>query len=329
MNLFSPRASARTTLFSWLFLCALVTVCITLGIFQYRWISEVSQTAREHLTEGLRANLLRLSRDFNTEISSATVSLAQFSRERDGQAVESQLGARFAQWRNTARHPRIFDRIALAVPDAGAIALRMLDLDHGTLAPAEWPVEWSAIRSHIESTASGIHGGRGPGPPRGNDGFAFEVPVFGAPEDDGGPGRRFGPREPEIAWVILNLNLQYVRGTILPELLQRDLGSNGALDYQVEIVARNNPDSVIFQSGSQQASAITESADASVSLFEPGFDFSARRGGPAPLPQIPTEDPDGVVRPAVPRPIWAAGRCTSAIAPARSKPLWIRRASAI
>ena len=70
-----------------------------------------------------------------------------------------------------------------------------------------------------------------------------------------------------------------MRETILPELLQRDLGSNGALDYQVEVVARNNPDSVIFQSGSQQASAITESADASVSLFEPGIEFlrAARR----------------------------------------------------
>ncbi len=280
MSLFSPRASARTTLFSWLFLCALVTVCITLGIFQYRWISEVSQTARERLTENLRANLLRLSRDFNTEISSAASSIVQFSRERDGQAIESQLASRFAQWKNTARRPRIFDRVALAVPGAGGATLRMLNLDRGTLTPAEWPAEWSAIRSHIESNAGGPHGGRGPGPPRGNDGIVFEVPVFGAREDDGGPDRPFRPREREIAWVIFNLNLSYVRETLLPELLRRDLGSNGALDYQVEVVSRNHPDSVIFQSDSQQASGIAESADASVSLFEPGFDFSARRGGP-------------------------------------------------
>lgn len=280
MSLFRPRASARTTLFSWLFLCALVTVCITLGIFQYRWISEVSQTARERLTENLRANLLRLSRDFNTEISSASSSLAQFSRERDGQAMESRLVARFAQWKNTARRPRIFDRVALAVPGPAGIALRMLDLDRGTLAPAEWPPEWSAIRSHIESSVGGPRGGRGPGPPRGNEALAFAVPVFGAPEDDGGPDRPFRPREREIAWVIFNLNLSCVRETLLPELLRRDLGSNGALDYQVEVVARNHPDSVIFQSGAQQASAIAESADASISLFEPGFDFSARRGGP-------------------------------------------------
>ena len=196
--------------------------------------------------------------------------------------------------------------------------------------PAPWPAEWSAIRSHIESNAGGPLGGRGPGPgpPPGNEGLVFEVPVFGARDDDGGPDRRFGPREREIAWVIFNLNLPYVRETILPELLRRDLGSNGALDYQVEVVARNNPDSVIFQSGPPQASAIAESADASVSLFEPGIELLRRRGGPAARPMTAAADLDGAVRAAGPRPIWAAGRCTCAIAPVRSKPSWSRRASA-
>lgn len=285
MNLVNLRAGARTVLFSWLFIGALVAVCITLGTLQYRWISEVSETARERLSEGLRTNLVRLSRDFNSEISAATSSLTRFSHAREPQALESQLEEQFAQWQSTARHPRIFDRIALAVPVADGVELRMLDLDRSAFTPTPWPAAWSAIRSHIESNAGGPRGdhGPGPGPPPGNEGLVFEVPVFGARDDDGGPARRFGPREREIAWVVFNLNLQHVRETILPELLQRDLGSNAALDYQVEVVARNNPDSVIFQSGPPQASAIVESADASVSLFDPGMNFSERRdefGGP-------------------------------------------------
>jgi signal transduction histidine kinase len=277
VNLFDPRARARTTLFSWLFLCALVTACITLGVFQYRWISQVSQAAREHLTEGLRTNLMRIRRDFNAEISTAASSLARFSRARDARAVESQLAARFAQWKVTSRRSRIFDRIALAVPESGGVALQILDLDRGSLAPAEWPADWSAIRNRIESNVVEPRAGRAPGPPPGNEGLAFEVPVFGAPEDGGDPGRRFSPHEREIAWVIFNLNLSYVRETMLPELLRRDLGSNGALDYQVEVVARDNPDSVIFQSDPRRAS-IAESADASVALFEPGISLSSRRG---------------------------------------------------
>ncbi len=149
------------------------------------------------------------------------------------------------------------------------------------------------MRSRIESNAAGRREDRGPGPPpdRGprpslaDDGLAFEVPVFGtaeqAPElapEQGGPERRFGPRQHEIAWVVFNLNLPYVRETILPELLQRDLGSNGSLDYQVEVVARGNAESVIFQSGAPQAAGFAESADASVSLFETPSGFTLGRG---------------------------------------------------
>lgn len=278
MKLFDPRARARTTLFSWLFLCALAAACITLGIFQYRWISKVSQAAREHLTEGLRANLMRIRGDFNAEISTAAASLAQFSRTRDAQGVKSQLTARFAQWKNTSRRSGIFDRIALAVPGSEGVSLQILDLDRGSLAPAEWPADWSAIRNRIESNEDGPRPGRGPGGlPPGNEWLAFELPVFGMRDDDGGPGPRFGPREREIAWVVFNLNLSYLRETIIPELLRRDLGSNGALDYQVEVVARDNPDSVIFQSDPLRPS-IAGSADASVGLFEPRMNLSARRG---------------------------------------------------
>jgi signal transduction histidine kinase len=277
VNLFDPCTRARTSLFSWLFLCALVAACITLGIFQYRWISKVSQAAREHLTEGLRTNLMRIRGDFNAEVSTAASSLARLSHARDAKGLESQLTARFAEWKNTSRRSRIFDRIALAVPGPNGVALQMIDLDRGSLAPVEWPADWSAIRNRIESNAIEPRAGRGPGPPPGNEGLAFDVPVFAAPEDGGGPGRRFGSREREIAWVVFNLNLQYVREAILPELLRRDLGSNGSLDYQVEVVARDNPDSVIFQTDPRHAS-IAESADASIGLFEPRMNLSARRG---------------------------------------------------
>ncbi|HEX3876154.1 MAG TPA: hypothetical protein VHW24_04165, partial [Bryobacteraceae bacterium] len=86
MNLIKLEANRRTALFSWLFVCVLVAACITLGVFQYRWISAVSVTAREHMSVGLRANLARVSRDFNNEIATAANVLARFPRARDGEA---------------------------------------------------------------------------------------------------------------------------------------------------------------------------------------------------------------------------------------------------
>ncbi len=94
------------------------------------------------------------------------------------------------------------------------------------------------------------------------------------------PDRGFGPREHETAWIIFNVNLAYVRETMLPALLLRHLGTNGGLDYQVEVVARDNADTVIFQSDPRQSSNLADSADASVNLFEPQAAFGSGRGGP-------------------------------------------------
>jgi signal transduction histidine kinase len=285
----NPRANRRTALFSWLFVGALLAVCATLGVLQYRWISEVNVTARDHMRDGLRANLARLSQDFNSEIASASSALARFQGANDAATVESQLTARFAQWKSTARHAGIFDRIGVAIPGPRGLTLLTLDLTRGTLAQTDWPPDWSAIRGQIVRNASGRRDDRGPGgpppepggfrSPQEGDGLAFETPVFGA-GDDYEAGRHFGPRDHEIAWVIFNLNLAYVRETMLPELLRRDLGSKGSLDYQVEVVARDNPDSIVFESDPGLRASLSKTADASVNLFEPQIVSSTRRGGP-------------------------------------------------
>jgi len=282
------RATSRTALFSWLFVCALVAVCITLGIYQYRWISEVSLTARDHMRDDLRSRLSRFSRDFNSEIAAASSSLARFSGAGDAQTVAAQFAPRFAQWKTTSRHPRLFDGLALAIPSPQGVSLQTLNLDRGVLAPAEWPADWEAAHARIEGQTANQEDGRGPGPPPEpgprraveSEGLTFDLPVSGASPDARWSPRRFPPREREVAWVVFHLNLAYLRGTMLPELLRRDLGSNGDLDYEVEIVARDNPDSVIFDSDSRRASPIFESADASIGLFDPLTASFSRRGEP-------------------------------------------------
>ncbi len=285
----NSSANRRTVLFSWLFVGALLAVCATLGILQYRWISAVNVTAREHMRDGLRADLTRISQDFNTQLSGASYSLAGSQNRQNASSFQSQFVARYAQWKSTSRQAEIFDRIAVAIPDSQGISLQVLDLNRGVLTPADWPPEWTALHHRLERNSAMRGDNREPGPPPEagefrssgeDDGLAFEVPVFEAPSNDRGPGRGFGPREHEIAWVIFNLNLPYVRQTMLPNLLRRDLRASGNLDYQVEVLSHNNPDSVIFQSDPHTASGLGDSSDASVSLFEPQINFAGRRSGP-------------------------------------------------
>jgi signal transduction histidine kinase len=72
------------------------------------------------------------------------------------------------------------------------------------------------------------------------------------------------------------LDLDYLKTSVLPGLLQRHLGGGEKLDYQVEIVARDNPPTAIYRSEPDRA--IGAHSDASVGLFDVQFDQFFRRG---------------------------------------------------
>jgi signal transduction histidine kinase len=238
----------RRAVLSWLFVGALLALCGVLGVLQYRWIGEVSLAARDRLRGSLQASLDRLSRDFNSEIASACRALLPANPS------EAEFANRYEQWRKTAGHGQMFRAIAIAQPQTRALTLRRLDLETGAFETTGWPAEWSAIRERLR---------RGPpGPPPEDDGPAFELPLFGMPPRGDPSSVREGER------LILDLNLQYVRTVMLPELIQRHLGS----DYQVEVVARATQPSVIYRSDPDAPQPTAATADASAGLFEVRFD---------------------------------------------------------
>lgn len=114
---------------------------------------------------------------------------------------------------------------------------------------------------------------------RSGDGLLFEEPLFSS---DYGRPRPGPPDGKESGWLVFELNLAYLRDVMLPEVLQRDLGTAGGLDYQVEVIAKNDPSTVIYQSGLEQFQDIASTADASISFFEPQNNSGSRRGGGGP-----------------------------------------------
>ena len=107
----------------------------------------------------------------------------------------------------------------------------------------------------------------------------FDLPAFGIPAPGRPPGE-FGPGgTPSL---VFDLNPAYVRDVLLPELLQRHLETGGVLEYQVEVLSRQRPPLVIYQS--DPAAHVAAGADASVGLFGTPYDLIFRRspgpGGP-------------------------------------------------
>ena len=260
---------------SWVFLGTLLTLCAVLGVLQYRWIDEVSVAARERLRGSLQASLFRIGFDLNSEISAAWRALSPAVSEDDPQVTEKDLVMRYQVWQQSARHRHMFRRIAIARAGESGTLLRMLDLDRGTFRNTDWPADWSGIERRTEFFG-GPHSG---GPPRmppdqGSDGLVFEAPLLPRPQEHS-PG---GPFVRGMGWLIGELNLDYVRQTMLPEVLQHYLGTNGSLDYQVEVLTRATPPAVVYESD-PDVHNIAAHADASVNLLDEPFVFRFRGPG--------------------------------------------------
>ena len=267
----SGKHRQRTTL-SWLFVAGLFVLCGVLGVLQYRWIGEVSIAARDRLRGSLQANLNRLSLDFTTELATACRALLPEGSGPDGKADETDVAARYVQWKTTSRHSGMFRHIAIAEPRNQTLVLRNLDLNQAVFQTVEWPSDWISVKTHLETMMpSQTRQRRGFQLPPEDQGTVFDLPAFRSPTP-GGP-REFVPGESPS--LIFDVNPEYVRDVLLPELLQRHLETGGTLEYQVEVLSRQRPSLVIYQS--DPGTRVAAGADASVGLFDISYDQIFRR----------------------------------------------------
>src|SRR5689334_22827199 len=96
---------------SWASVGLLAILCGFLGFLQNRWISEVSRAERERLQQQLQTELNHLSREFNSEISSACSGLLPSTSQIEEMGREQAYTAQYLQWKPS--HDRMFSRIAL------------------------------------------------------------------------------------------------------------------------------------------------------------------------------------------------------------------------
>lgn len=91
----------------------LAMLCGLLAVLQYRWIGDVSRAERERLQHGLQTSLYRLSVYFNAEIQAACTGLLPDPGRIEREGVEAAYAARYAEWKESGGHDRLFRRISL------------------------------------------------------------------------------------------------------------------------------------------------------------------------------------------------------------------------
>jgi signal transduction histidine kinase len=258
----------------WLAGGSLVVLCCVLAVLQYRWTGELSRATQERLRSSLQASLHRLSRDFNSDITAVCQALLPSPQDVDQLGRETAYARRYAQWTASGRDDLV-RRVALAVPENDTVALLSFDPARAVFAATEWPEGWESMRNRLAARVR-------PGLPQALPGGApqpsidapalIEVPRF-VRRAPGEPSR--GLWRGEAEWLIVELNVEYIRDAYLPELLQRHLAGS---EYQAEVVSRADPGATIYRSGSGEK--IGKRADASAALFEVQYDWIFRRGGP-------------------------------------------------
>jgi signal transduction histidine kinase len=252
----------RRTLMSWASAGFLAVLCLALAVLQYRWIGEISRAEEIRLRAGLRESLDRLSRDFNSEITTLFAELSAPASLIQQEGREEAYGSRFGSWRENARHPELLKAEALAIPDNGALTLRMLDFDRREFRTAEWPSSWSGMRERLMGRLDGRFA-----PPIDRGGMLMEMPRFGARRGEGPPV--------EQEWLIIELDPTYVRNTLIPQLVQRHLQSDA---YSVVVFPREDPSQIMYRSSPGVTPLPEGKADMSVNLMDPQWPGIERRG---------------------------------------------------
>lgn len=245
--------SIRRAWRSWVSVGVLAVLCGALAILQYRWIGEVSEAERLTLQKDLETRLALLRRNFDDQIASASRALIPKTAEIEKLGPEQAYAAQYAHWKNS--YQPLFDRIALAVPEGDSLALLILNPQEGRYSQSSWPVAWGPMRDQLTARVRGDRM-----PPFIPEPYAlFELPRFG-------PSPNGALRERE--WLLLELNLDYVRSTLMPELLSRYLADSGKSEYDAEVVVNGNPSISIYRSVADNHHPLPIRPDASVALLD-------------------------------------------------------------
>ena len=292
---------------------AVLLLTMLAGVLQYRWINFASEAHRRQGREAMEVALRNFSGDFRDTL----LQLPPFFRpppdERNDVAFEPYMIEITRRWHSTSDRPQLLASISIGTQSDKGVVFRRLQTGDSQFKTEDWPNEFVVYRRVLEERLR-LPGGQ---PPLFPNGFAFEffqgrpVLIFplvtGAPPPEwqrpGGaitespPSQQpLKPRDllqslkpaapqrsdhvPELrGWCFLEVDNDYLRQYLLPELVARHYGTG--VRYQVAVVA-SYPLSMIYGSDPTLTIVSLSQVDAGIVLL----DANMQRGRQGPPPFV-------------------------------------------
>ena len=273
---------------------AVLLLTVLAGGLQYRGINRWSNAVRRQRREVMARTLRNFSGDFRATL----LQLMPFFRprldERADAAFEPYMIESARRWHSTSDRPQLLASISIGTQSDQGVVFRRLLTGDNQFRTEDWPNEFVVYRRVLEERLR-LPGGQSPLFPNGSA-FAFFQgrPVLIFPLVTGAPST---PESQRLrGWCFLEVEIDYLRQYLLPELVARHYGT-GAHD-RVAVVA-SYPLSMIYGSDQTLTIGSLSQVDAGIVLLDASLPLGGKGpprppDGFAPGPQPFVSDPPGV-----------------------------------
>ena len=290
---------------------SLVVLVVALGVLQYKWVGQASETDRAQLSQSMARRADEFAKDFDLELDRVfrTFRVTEGFTPANGEAFAKLL----EDYKTAARFPAMVKATYYVEGSGATLKLHHFDAATRTFSEVEWPKSLALIRSRLQllSTRSMPVGPTGTITVQTVSIFA-DVPAAVIPESEGPQVRRLEASERRTveqhaaarsavgSWsssgsynvvmaprggsnhVIVEFDPQVIVETVLPALAARHFEDSGADHFRVSIVNyRGEP---VLSRGVPAGEAVTaKNADTTAPFFRlrPDFRVSSMTSLPA------------------------------------------------
>src|SRR6266436_110639 len=285
----------RRVRINWLVSACVAVLLLTVlaSVLQYRGINRWSNAVRRQRREVMERTLRNFSGDFRATL----LQLLPFFRpppdERGDTAFEPYMIESARRWHSTSDRPQLLASISIGMQSDKGVVFRRLQTGDNQFRTEDWPNEFIVYRQVLERLR--LPGGQSPLFPNGSAlALVQGRPVLVFPLVTGAPPT---PESQRLrGWCFLEVEIDYLRQYLLPELVARHYGT-GVHD-QVAVVA-SYPLSMIYGSDQTLTIGSLSQVDAGIVLLEASLPQDGKGpprspDGFAPGPSPFVSDPPGV-----------------------------------
>ena len=261
----------------------LISLPLLAGL-QYNWLGQLSENEHERMKSNLQASAGRFTEEFDTELTRLTFAFSAVVSpvDRSTRDVDDLVADQYRNWVESAPHPRLVQALYLVSREEDDFGLRRFVHDTDEFVDAEWDGELDRILPHLRTYNRHR---LGPGvqlalPPL-SEHLVTDPMVLLLPQVEARRNHfRFDDREvhevriAEIvssleisSWLVIQLDRSYIRDEFIPELVERHFNSGGESRYRVELLRKDDPDTIFYASDPELLPAMLAEPDATSPIF--------------------------------------------------------------